>query len=71
MLLWQDELNPRVRCAFRNVLDIAGIPQHCRSLLFTETGDFRPVGLTEVDHDIQLVDHFTEIILECKMFATC
>ena len=39
------------------------IPQHCCPLLFTQTGDFRPVGLTQVDHDIQLVDHQLIMIL--------
>ena len=40
-----------------HISDIVGIPQHCCSLLFTETGDFRPVGLTQVDHGTELVDH--------------
>ena len=44
-----------------HISDIAGIPQHCCSLLFTETGDFRPVGLTQVDHDTELVDHLVII----------
>ena len=37
MLLWQDELNPRVRCAFGNVLNISDF---CLSLIFPHIFNF-------------------------------
>ena len=45
-LLWQDELNPRVRCAFGNVLFIQGEPV-CPSVLCWPLGNalFSPTQL--------------------------
>ena len=44
-LLWQDELNPRVRCAFGNVFFATSNWKPSKSLITTRTDDFHDVFL--------------------------